>query len=189
MSRDSPVKKGDTRPCLPEQLSSGTTLSCPKHSLTHKTFYYCLTESLQGAQEHSDSRCGTRKINSRLSAPPPSQHSGPSLRSTGWVGEGGVDAAFTGHSAPRLPAIFFSPPSTGRWVLPAASSPPPESVPPAQKGITLAAQVCTGMPEGEIPRYNKKHVSRVPFPTLNTSATLIKPSPSSEAPPVECFLN
>lgn len=61
------------------------------------------------------------------------------------LGLGSGAAAFTGRSAQRLPAIL-SPPSRGRWVLLAASSPPPESVPPAQKSITLAAQVYTGMP-------------------------------------------
>lgn len=98
-----------------------------------------------------------KSINCSLMAPPPSPHSRPALKRHG-VGGGGEEglttlslglgsgaAAFTGRSAQRLPAIL-SPPSRGRWVLLAASSPPPESVPPAQKSITLAAQVYTGMP-------------------------------------------
>lgn len=104
----------------------------------------------------TDDGGNTMKTNSGLSAPPPSQHSRQSQGSTGWVGEGEEElmfflcqgsraASFAGHSAQRLPAIH-SPTSRGRWVLLAASSSPPESVPPAQKGITLAAQVYTGMP-------------------------------------------
>lgn len=90
----------------------------------------------------TDDASGTRKINSSLSAPPPSQHSRPSLRSTGWVGEGGVDAAFTGHSAPRLPAIFFS--TQHRQVG------PPSSLFPSPR-------ISTTSPEGHYPGCSSVH--------------------------------